>query len=135
MTNKELEQKCYLLAQTPQSRWFDLRYMAFFTMIQNSNLKMVNLTSILPDAARANFVGFCTKVESQYYFFLSYKINGNFEFFNVETMDFNNGLDFILSSRIVLSSDDDPTSRQTFLAALMSNMTKAEFKTKLDRLF
>lgn len=135
MTVKEIEQKCNLLAQTPQSRWFDLRYMAYFNMIRNSDLKMVNLSSILPNAEMANFVGFCTKVEGSYYFFLSYKRNNTFEFFNVETMSFDDGLDFILSSRILLSSDDDVVSRQTFLPALMSNMTKAEFKTRLDRLF
>jgi hypothetical protein len=49
-------------------------------------------------------------------------------------MDFSNPYDYILSSHIILSSDDD-SNRVTFLPSLMMKMTRSELKTKLDVLF
>lgn len=134
MTIRELEKKCAILAQTPQVRWFDLRFKAFVTMINNSDLGMLVLDDLFPIAKAINFVGFCIKVENDYYFLLASKTGMTYECFNVENMDFNSPYDNILSSRIILSSDDD-SNRATFLPFLMKGMNRSELKTKLDNLF
>lgn len=134
MTVREFENKCAVLAQTPQERWFDLRFKALVTMIKNSDLRTLNLDVIFPNAKQCNFIGFCIKVENNYYFLLAYRIGTITEFFNVETVNFVVN-PYILSSGIILSSDDD-SDRKTFLPFLMlKNMTKPELKTKLDVLF
>ena len=91
---------------------------------------------MFPTAKQFNINGFCIKVENNYYFLIAYQIGTILEFFNVETVNFVDN-PYILSSRIILSSDDD-SDRKTFLPSLMlKNMTntKTELKTKLDVLF
>lgn len=134
MTVSEFENKCAFLAQTPQERWFDLRFKAFVTMIRNSDLKTLDLHVLFPTAKQFNINGFCIKVESKYYFVLAYQTGTITEFFNVETINFVDN-PYILSSGIILSSDDD-SDRKTFMPILMlKNMTKPVLKTKLDVLF
>lgn len=135
MTIKEFEKKCAILAHTPQERWFDLRFKAFVTMLKNSDLKSLSIDDLFPLAKQYNFVGFCIKVEHTYYFLLANKIGMTTHCFNLETMDFNKDYDFILSSRIILSSDDD-SDRSTFLPHLMMNMARrSDLKSKIDILF
>ena len=75
MTVQDLERRCAILTQTPQIRWFDLRFNAFITMINNSDLGMLVLDYLFPIAKIANFVGFCIKVEDEYYFLLAYGVS------------------------------------------------------------
>lgn len=136
MTVREFEYKCAILAQAPQERWFDLRFKAFVIMIKNSDLRTLDFSYMFPTAKQFNINGFCIKVENNYYFLIAYQIGTILEFFNVETVNFVDN-PYILSSRIILSSDDD-SDRKTFLPSLMlKNMTntKTELKTKLDVLF
>jgi len=134
MTVREFENKCAILAQTPQERWFDLRLKAFVTMIQNFDFRILNIADLFPVAKVLNLGVYCIKVENRYYFFIPNRTGETTNFFNVEFMDFSNPYDYILSSHIILSSDDD-SNRVTFLPSLMMKMTRSELKTKLDVLF
>ena len=136
MTVRELERKCAILAQTPQIRWFELRFKAFITMINNSEHKALNIDHIYPSAKLINFTGFCIKVENVYYFLFAYKHGVIYECFNVEALDLNSQYDNFILSHIILSSDDDP-GRASFLRCLMSMtpMNKRELKSTLDNLF
>ncbi len=134
MTVREFENKCAFLAQTPQTRWFDLRLKAFLSMIKNTNLSIRDLGSLFPIAKQANLIVNCIKVENKYYFLIINQNGQITECFNVETINFVENL-FILSSSIILSSDDD-SDRTTFMPLLMmKNMTKSDLKIKLDMLF
>lgn len=134
MTVREFENKCAFLAQTPQTRWFDLRLKAFLSMIKNTNLSIRDLSSLFPIAKLANLIVNCIKVENKYYFLIINQNGQITECFNVETINFVENL-FILSSSIILSSDDD-SDRTTFMPLLMmKNMTKSDLKIKLDMLF
>jgi hypothetical protein len=104
-------------------------------MITNSDLTMLDLGANLPITKLLNLILYCIKVENKYYFFLAMRIGTTTECFNVETIDFGSPYDYILSSHIILSSDDD-SDRKTFMPLIIPNsMTKSELKTKLDLLF
>lgn len=136
MTKKEFEQKCAILAQTPQSRWFDLRFQTFVNMMNNSGIGMLNISYILPLAQMLNFVGHVFKIENQYYFLLANKQGNVYECFNVEKMDFDN-LPNIIASSVLLSSDDD-RDRAAFLPILMMASqikSKGDLKRILDTQF
>ncbi len=103
-------------------------------MINNSDLEMLEIGCLFPIAKEISFVGLCIKVENVYYFLLANKTGMTYECFNVETLDFDSPYNYVLSSRIILSSDDD-SDRATFLPFLIMKMTRSELKTKLDILF
>lgn len=136
MTKREFEQKCSIMASTPQTRWFELRMRSLETMLNNNRIPRLDISHIFPIAPMVGFVGNIFKIENQYYFFLVIKEGNTIQCFNLETMDFSR-LDNILASTIVLSSDDD-ADRRTFLPVLMTFCglkTRSELKIKLDSLF
>lgn len=138
MTIAEFERKCAILAQTPESRWFELRFRALETLLNNERVPRVDINYLFPGCQFYNFVGYVFKIESKIYFFLVYKDGNVIECFNLETMDtpLLNSLSNTISSHIILSSDDG-ASRKTFLPLLMmlSHKEKAELKTQINRLF
>lgn len=135
MTTKEFEQKCFFLSQTPQTRWFDLRFKAFATMMNNARIGALDISYVFPMAKLKNIGGYVYKIESNYYFLLFYKVGITYEFFNVETMDFDVRFDHVASSNVLLSSDDSSTV-YTLLPPLMANgMTRSQLKSKLDNIF
>ena len=83
MTVREFENKCAFLAQTPQTRWFDLRLKAFLSMIKNTNLSIRDLGSLFPIAKQANLIVNCIKVENKYYFLIINQNGQITECFNV----------------------------------------------------
>lgn len=110
-----LEQKCNILKNTPQSRWFDLRYKAIFMQIRNMSVNAQSINAVFPLAGVLNFQGFFFQYDNEYYFLLICKIGNTIECFHLERT--NSNYQDILSSHIVLSSDDDP-KEQTFLPLL-----------------
>ena len=135
MTIREFENKCAILAQTPQERWYDLRFKAFAIMIYNSDIKLLDISDLFPGITKLlGLIVACIKVENKYYFWITIRTGTTTQCFNVETIDFVDNPN-ILSSGIILSSDDD-SDRKTFMPILMlKNMTKPALKTKLDVLF
>lgn len=136
MTKREFEQKCALLASQPEARWFDLRFKAFVTMINNANLNMLDLSYIFPTARLQNLAGCIFQIEGTYYFLIMMKQGNVYEFFNVETVEFGT-LDHILASRILLSSDDSQ-DRVTVIPLLMHANgfnTRSSLKERIDYQF
>lgn len=136
MTRREFEQKCALLANQPQVRWFDLRFKAFLTMMNNAEIDMLDLTHIFPTARLQNFAGLVFKIEAAYYFFVPLKQGNVYKFFNVETIEFGT-LNNILATKILLSSDDSQ-DRLTVIPLLMhigGFKTRSELKERIDSLF
>lgn len=136
MTKQEFEQKCSIMASTPQPRWFDLRLRALETMLNNALVPRLDITHLFPSAQYNGFFGYVFKLDGQYYFWLYYKQGNVIECFNIEVISFSM-TDNILSSGIILSSDDD-SDRRTFLPLLMSHSgfsTRSSLKMKLDLFF
>lgn len=135
MTVREFENKCAILAQTPQERWFDLRFKAFAIMTHNSDIRLRDISDLFPVVTKLlGLIVACIKVENKYYFWITIRTGTTTECFNVETINFVDN-PYILSSHIILSSDDD-SDRKTFMPLVMlNNMTKPELKIKLDILF
>lgn len=134
MTKNEFEQKCSLLARTPQTRWFDLRFKAFATMIDNASITVKSI-KLLGIPTIFGFDGFIFKIENQYFFFLFYAKGTTVECFNVETPSF--AYSSILASSIILSSDDD-SDRKTFLPLLLAATpysSPSKLKQRLDEIF
>lgn len=131
-----IEIKCAILAQTPQSRWFDLRFKSFVALVNGLNVALLDINSIFPIARQCNIIGYCFNYEEKYYFLMAFKNGMIYECFNVETINFSSQYSHILSSHIVLSSDDD-VNRNTFLPFLLSlsSMSRTDLKVKLDNLF
>ena len=136
MTRREFEQKCALLANQPQVRWFDLRFKAFLTMMNNAEVDMLDLSHIFPTAKLQNVAGFVFKIEDAYYFLVTFKQGNVYEFFNVETIEFG-VLNNILATKILLSSDDSQ-DRLTVIPLLMhfnGFKTRSELKEHIGSLF
>ena len=136
MTKQEFEQKCSIMASTPQARWFDLRFRALETMLNNAQVPRLDIAYVFPTAKMIGFSGNIFKLSGQYYFLLYAKQGNVIECFNIEVVDFAS-LDNILASGIILSSDDS-SDRQTFLPILMTiagYKTRSSLKMKLDLLF
>ena len=136
MTIKEFERKCALLANQPEARWFDLRFKAFVTMINNAGFDMLDLHYIFPTAQLQNLAGCIFKIEDTYYFLIMMKQGNVYEFFNVETIEFGT-LNHTLASSIILSSDDSP-NRLTVIPLLMHSNgfnTRSALKERIDNLF
>lgn len=136
MTRREFEQKCALLANQPQVRWFDLRFKAFLTMMNNAEVDMLDLSHIFPTAKMQNVAGFVFKIEDAYYFLVTLKQGIVYEFFNVETIEFGT-LNNVLATKILLSSDDSQ-DRFTVIPLLMhlnGFKTRSELKERIDSLF
>jgi hypothetical protein len=131
-----IENKCALLAQTPQSRWFDLRFKAFVSMVNGLDTPCIDIASIFPIAPMIKMVGYCFKYEGKYYFLIAFKEGIVYECFNVETLSFHKDYSNIVSSNIILSSDDD-SDRLHFLPILMSrsNIEYGTLKTKIETIF
>ena len=101
-----LEQKCNILKQTPQSRWFDLRYKAIILQLQNMAVKA------LPLAGNLNMQGYFFQYDSEFYFLFVAKQGNIIDCFHLERS--NSKYQNMITAHIVLSSDDDP-NEQTFL--------------------
>lgn len=107
-----LEQKCEILKQTPQSRWFELRYKAVVMQLQNMAVKALPINAIFPLAGTLNMQGYFFQYDNEFYFLFVAKQGVVIDCFHLERT--NSNYPNILSSHIVLSSDDDP-NEQTFL--------------------
>lgn len=107
-----LEQKCNILKQTPQSRWFDLRYKAVIMQLQNMAVKALPLNVIFPLAGNLNMQGHFFQYDSEFYFLFVAKQGNVIDCFHLERS--NSEFQNMLTAHIVLSSDDNP-NEQSFL--------------------
>lgn len=110
-----IEQKCEILKQTPQVRWFDLRLKAILMLFEEMGMTELNIATIFPMAERFNIEGCFFYYDNEFYFLLAEKIGNTVECFHLERT--NSSYGYMLSSHIVLSSDDDPR-QETFLPSL-----------------
>lgn len=107
-----LEHKCQILKQTPQERWFELRYKAVCMLLQNMGVKALPLSIIFPLSSTVNMQGYFFQHDGEYYFLFVAKQGNVIDCFHLERT--NSQFSGMLSSHIVLSSDDD-AQESTFL--------------------
>lgn len=120
-----LEQKCAILAQTPQSRWFDLRFKPIIQLLNNmmssGEIKgMANVPSPVFNMLNIHVMAF--KYSGKYYVLFIDKKDNVYDCFHLETLDsryeqFSN----TLAGNIILSSDDDP-KQEVYIASLALTM-------------
>lgn len=116
-----LENKCAILAQTPQSRWYDLRFKPLIQLLNNMmNNGEIKGTVNIPNHV-FNMLGisiYAFKYSDKYYLlFVDQKANV-YNCFHLETPDVKySQYSSILAGNIILSSDDDP-KQEVYLGTL-----------------
>lgn len=135
-----LEEKCALLAQTPQSRWYDLRFKPTVMMLLNMNeTGEISLREMhAPVFERMNIHIHVFKYDGEFYFlFIEHKQEENiYECFHLERTNSSWGIDLV-TSHIVISSDDDK-HQETYVPSLAFSMgvnSNSEFISKLNSMF
>lgn len=132
-----LEEKCALLAQTPQSRWFDLRFKPTVMMLLNMNeTGVISLKEMhAPMFALLNYNIHVFKYDGEFYFLFIEQKGNVYECFHLERT--NSSWSHMLSSHIVISSDDDK-HQETYVPSLALSMgitSNSEFISKLNSMF
>ena len=130
-----LEQKCNILKQTPQSRWFELRYKAVIMQLQNMAVKALPINVVFPLAGNINMQGDFFLYDSEFYFLFVAKQGDVIDCFHLERS--NSKYQNMLTAHIVLSSDDDP-NEQSFLpmlCALSGIISTKDLMGKCQKLF
>ncbi len=133
----QLEEKCYLLAKSPQVRWYDLRFKPTVQLL--SNMETDNTISMrqldLPLFKMMNLIIYVFKYDGEFYFLIINQVGRVTEFYHLERT--NSSYGNILSSHIVISSDDDP-HQQTYVPIIAMNMgskSNSDFISKLNSMF
>ncbi len=133
----KLEEKCALLARTPQVRWYDLRYKATIQMLLNMNeegtisLRQMNV----PVFQMMNIIVYAFKYDGEFYFLFINQIGTTTEFFHLERT--NSQISWALSGHMIISSDDDPNQEMYIpsVALCMGVKGNSEFISKLKSMF
>ena len=133
----KLEEKCALLARTPQVRWYDLRYKPTIQMLLNMNeegtisLRQMNV----PVFQLMNIIVYTFKYDGEFYFLFINQIGTKTEFFRLERT--NSQISWVLSGHMIISSDDDPKQEMyiPFVALFMGVKGNSEFISKLKSMF
>ena len=129
----KLEEKCSLLAKTPQARWYDLRFKPTIQLLMNMNEDgIISLRQFdVPLFKMLNIIIYAFKYDGEFYFLFINQIGKVTEFYHLERT--NSLYDHMLSSHIVISSDDDP-HQETYIptvAMAMGFKSNSEFISKL----
>jgi hypothetical protein len=132
-----LEEKCALLAQTPQSRWYDLRFKPMALMLINMTSDGIISPKELnsPMFALMNMNIHVFKYDGEFYFLFVEQKGTVTECFHLERT--NSLISHMISSHIVLSSDDDK-HQETYVPTLSLTMgvtSNSEFISKLNSMF
>lgn len=116
-----LESKCVVMSQTPQTKWFDYRFkpllQLLFNMQEKGEIRMKEFS--VPVFQMMNIHTIAFKFDGEYYVLLYSQVGKVYDFFHLERT--NSTYSNILSSHIVLSSDNDP-NEQTFLPMMALGM-------------
>ena len=131
-----LEQKCAVLANTPQSLWFDMRYKALAQLLMNmEDDGLITLIELPPIPQLAlyglNFTIGVFKYDGEYYFIINSLKGTILDNFHFERT--NSKYPSMLTSHIVLSSDDDP-KQPTYLPMISLFLGAKSTKELMDRL-
>ena len=132
-----LEKKCAILGQTPQAQWFELRFKPTVMLLLNMNDSgEISLKEMhAPMFELMNIYTHVFKYDGEFYFLFIGKRGNVYECFHLEKA--NSSWSNILSSQIVISSDDDK-HQETYVPSLALSMgvnSNSEFISKLNSMF
>ena len=129
----KLEEKCALLSRTSQARWFDLRYKPMVQLLLNMNEEgFISLKQMsFPVLQMMNIHTYAFKYDGEIYFLFVNQVGNTTECFHLERT--NSNFDHMLSSHLILSSDDDPNEKMwlPLFAVTLGYKTNSELISKV----